>query len=321
MSADLVLPAVRARLAPGMAEAMGHELAVANSLPPPRDLAEQRARGIAAAAFWNEGLSALPAIEDHRAPGPNGDVPVRLFRAAARSSGAPTPVLLYIHGGGWAQGSVLQNEPAIRALASASGWSVAALSYRLAPEDPYPAGLEDCVAAVAWLRATGAELGLDPTRIALGGASAGANLALATALALRDRAEAAATLLLFYGIYGHDLDTPSYREFADGSFGLSRASMAQYFDWYDPTGRRRSDPLISPLLADLRGLPRSFLVAAELDVLRDDTLQLHERLQEAGVPSRLRQEPGLVHGFINRARLVPAAGETLAATSAFLGGD
>ncbi len=94
--------------------------------------------------------------------------------------------------------------------------------------------------------------------------------------------------------------------------------MAQYFDWYDPTGGRDSDPLISPLLGDLRGLPRSFLVAAELDVLRDDTLQLHERLREAGVPAELRQEPGLVHGFINRGRLVAAARETLAAASAFL---
>ena len=95
----------------------------------------------------------------------------------------PTPVLLYIHGGGWAQGSVRQNEPAIHALASGSGWCVAALSYRLAPEHPYPAGLEDCLAVAAWLRAAGAALGLDPARIALGGASAGANLAMAAGLA------------------------------------------------------------------------------------------------------------------------------------------
>ncbi len=317
MSADLVPAAVRARLAPGMAEAMGHELAAAQGKPPPRDLAEQRARGLAAAAFWSRELQPVAAIEDHKAPGPAGEVPVRLFRPHADKDG-PTPVLLYIHGGGWAQGSVLQNEPAIHALASGSGWCVAALSYRLAPENPYPAGLEDCLAVAAWLRTAGPGLGLDPARIALGGASAGANLALAAGLALRDRGEDASALLLFYGIYGHDLDTPSYREFGDGSFGLSLASMAQYFDWYDPTGRRNSDPLISPLLGDLRGLPRSFLAAAELDVLRDDTLRMHERLLEAGVPAELRQEQGLVHGFINRASVVPAARGTLAAACAFL---
>ncbi len=186
MSVDLVPPAVRARLAPGMAEAMGHELAAAEGLPPPHDLAEQRARGIASAAFWSEELPPVAAIEDHRAPGPAGEVPVRLFRPHAGKDG-PTPVLLYIHGGGWAQGSVRQNEPAIHALASASGWSVAALSYRLAPENPYPAGLEDCLAVAEWLRATGPQLGLDPERIALGGASAGANLALAAGLGLSDQ--------------------------------------------------------------------------------------------------------------------------------------
>jgi acetyl esterase len=294
---------------PDMAEAFTFEAARAAALPPARGLAEERTRGIEAAPFWSEGAPEIGAIEDRAVSGPRGPVPVRLFRPDRRPAG---PVLLYLHGGGWAQGSVVQNEPAIRTLATRSGWTVAVPSYRLAPEHPYPAGLEDCLAVAAWLQSQG-------TSFALAGASAGANLALAAALALRDQgASAGWALVLFYGVFGADLDTASYRAFGDGSFGLSRAAMAQYLDWYDPAGRRDDDPLLQPLLADLRNLPPTWLLAAGLDVLRDDTLALHRRLIAAGNRVTLRYEPGVVHGFINRGRMVRAARASLAAAADFL---
>jgi acetyl esterase len=291
-----------------MAAAFRFENERAAALPLPVDLAEERARGKAGAAWWNEGLPDLPSIEDHEVAGPRGAVPVRLYG----SGGAEAPVLVYVHGGGWAVGSVVQNEPVIRTLAAATGWTVAAVTYRLAPEHPYPAGLDDLLAVAEWLDAQG-------SRLAWSGTSAGANLALAAALARRDRGRPPALgLLLFYGVYGADLDTASYRSFGDGRFGLSRERMAHFFELYDGQGARGRDALVTPLLADLARLPPTWLLAAGLDVLRDDTLALHARLVAAGVATSLRFEPGVVHGFINRGRMVGAARRSLAAAGQFL---
>lgn len=293
-----------------MAEAVALEAARDAGLPPPADLDEERARGKAAAAFWNEGLPEVAAIETHTA---DGGVPLQLFKS---DKPGPSPVVVYVHGGGWAVGSVVQNEPLIRTLVTRSGWTVLAPTYRLAPEHPFPAGLEDVIATVRWVIEHGSAHGLDPARIVLSGTSAGANLALAAAVSAE--LDPLAGLLFFYGVFGADLETTSYRRFADGRCGLARARMAHYFDLYDPAGKRASDPLIQPLLADFGPLPPTWLLAAGLDVLRDDTLALHAKLIEAGVPVTLRFEPGVVHGFINRGRIVRAARRSIAAAAAFL---
>lgn len=291
-----------AELDPDMAEAMSIEAARTAAMPPPVDLAEERRRGVEGAVFWNDGL---PPIAVERLS--IGDVTVDLYRPTDNES---APTLLYIHGGGWAVGSVAQNEPAIRALALGSGWNVAALTYRLAPEHPYPAGLEDCLAVAGWLASTGRPW-------AVSGTSAGANLAIATALARR-HAPGPSAMVLFYGVFGADLDTESYTAFGDGRYGLARERMASFFEMYDPPRARTRDPLITPLLGDLAGLPPTWLLAAGLDVLRDDTMAMHERLKAAGVDTQLRVEPGCVHGFINRGRIVRAARESLADAAAFL---
>lgn len=291
-----------AELDPDMAEAMSIEAARTGAMPPPADLAEERRRGIEGAAFWNEGLPDVP-VEGHLVDG----VAFNLYRP---TDDARAPTLLYVHGGGWAVGSVAQNEPAIRALALGSGWNVAAPTYRLAPEHPFPAGLEDCLTVAGWLAASGRPWGVS-------GTSAGANLAIATALARRHN-PAPSAMVLFYGVFGCDLDTESYTSFGDGRYGLSRERMANFFVMYDPPGARTREPLITPLLGDLAGLPPTWLVAAGLDVLRDDTLAMHERMRAAGVDVRLRVEPGCTHGFINRGRIVRAARESLADAAAFL---
>ena len=301
---------MKEQLDPDMAEALALEAARDAGLPPPADIDEERARGKAAAVFWNEGLPAVASIETHDAA---GRVPLHLFKP---DRPGPLPVVVYVHGGGWAVDSVVQNEPLIRTLVTRSGWAVLAPTYRLAPEHPFPAGLDDAVAAVRWVQEHGHSHGLDPARIVLSGTSAGANLALAAAIS--GKTEPLAGLLLFYGVFGADFDTTSYRRFADGRYGLPRERMAHYFDLYDPAGKRTSDPLIQPLLADLDGLPPTWLLAAGLDVLRDDTLALHQKLIDAGVPVTLRFEPGVVHGFINRGRIVRAARRSLDAAAAFL---
>ncbi|HMR31063.1 MAG TPA: alpha/beta hydrolase [Geminicoccaceae bacterium] len=291
-----------AELDPDMAEAMSIEAARTAAMPPPRDLAEERRRGIEGAAFWNEGVPEM-AVQGRRV----GGVAVDLYQPNGQED---APTLLYVHGGGWAVGSVGQNEPAIRGLAQGSGWNVAAPTYRLAPEHPFPAGLEDCLTVAGWLAASGRPW-------AVAGTSAGANLAIATALARRHMPGPSA-LVLFYGVFGADLDTGSYTAFGDGRYGLSRERMANFFEMYDPAGARTRDPLITPLLGDLAGLPPTWLLAAGLDVLRDDTLAMRERMQAAGVDVRLRVEPGCTHGFINRGRIVRAARESLDDAAAFL---
>ncbi|MCB9945891.1 MAG: alpha/beta hydrolase [Geminicoccaceae bacterium] len=305
------------RLAPGMARSMAEEARLDREFGRGEGIAESRRAGPLTASFWNEGLVEAGITEElHTAADDGHTVPLRLFRGA---KGRPSPVILYIYGGGWVAGSVVQNEPAIRTLVHDSGWSVVAPTYRLAPEHPFPAGLTDCTAALAWIRESGPGLGLDPARIVLAGTSAGGNLAAATALADNQRAGLAG-LMLFYGVLAVNFDSPSYREFADGRFGLPRARMMEYFDHYDPGGRRVHDPLVTPMLGDLAGLPPTWLVAAELDVLRDDTLSMARRLESAGVRTQLRVEKGVTHGFINRARVLPAARSVLADAVRFLEG-
>lgn len=264
-----------------------------------------------AAAYWAEAAPRVP-FEDRSYPGGAGQTQrARLYRG---ETGAPT--LLYIHGGGWTGGSIELNEAATRGLVAESGWNVLSISYRLAPRHPYPAGLDDCRAALRWLKSERAALGLDNDRIALGGASAGANLALAMALDL-DRDDVAG-LLLYYGVFGKDFATPSYRRHEDGPV-LTRTRMIEIFDLYDPDGLRDTDPRIAPLTAtDLSHLPPACLIAAEHDVLLDDSLRMAERFAADGVPHSLHVQPGVSHGFINRGRLVPAARDCVRRGANFL---
>lgn len=256
----------------------------------------------AAAAFWREGAPDVP-FEDVAIPGGAGqDQPARLY-------GTGTRTLLYIHGGGWAGGSVALNESSALHLAAKSGWRVLAPSYRFAPEHPYPAALDDCRAALRWLEGQGGP-------IAVGGVSAGGNLAMA--LALSEPRETFAGLLLVYGVLGADFSTGSYEAFAEGP-GLTRARMVELFEMYDPDHRRDSDPLITPLLeTDLSGLPPAFLIAAGIDPLLDDSCALANRLAEAGNRGTYLEVAGVTHGFINRGRLVPAAPEALSDAADFL---
>ena len=264
-----------------------------------------------AAAYWAETAPRVPSEDMVYAGAAGQSQRARLYRGDPEA-----PILLYIHGGGWSGGSIELNDPVSRGISAETGWNVVSISYRLAPEHPYPAGLDDCLAAWSWLEAEGGSLGLRPGPIALGGASAGANLALAACLAAGEGR--AAALVLFYGVFGHDLNTGSYRRYQDGP-GLTRARMTALFEMYDPGRLRESDPLIAPLLADdLTVLPRTCLIAAEHDVLCDDSRLLAARLDGAGTPHEVHIEPGVTHGFINRGRLVPAALRAIGRAAAFL---
>lgn len=208
------------------------------------------------------------------------------------------PLLLYLHGGGWVVGDLEIEDRALRMLALASGAKIVSLDYRLAPEHPFPAAIEDTVAACGWLREHAQELGGSTRALALGGASAGANIALAAALRLRDEAlPLPAQLVLFYGVYGADRNTESDRLFGTPEFSGPLANMELFYSLYAGSPEQRRDPLVAPLLADLKGLPPTFLNAAGIDPLRDDSRQLRDRLQQSGVPVSYVEYPGVVHGF------------------------
>lgn len=302
---------------PQMAAAMAKMAEIAASLgpapacPTPEEI---RLRTRIERQFWNEDPVPVAIVEDVALPGLFRQVPVRVYRP---SLAANLPAIVYFHGGGWVKGDPDTHDRAGRLLARESGAVVFSVDYALAPEHPFPEPLDECVTVIEALAATAVRWKIDARRLALAGDSAGANLALASALDLRQcRPDIIKALVLFYGVYGANLDTGSYRAFADGRFGLSRDDMAAYWAAYAPTEAKRTDPRAVPLLADLAGLPPTHLVGAGLDVLLDDTLLLARRLEAAGVPFELSRVAGVGHGFIGLGRMVDAADAAIAGAAA-----
>jgi len=285
-----------------------HEAALAFPDQPDPGVAEMRASYDSQRAFLNGDPPPVAAVSDVSMPGPQGDVKVRIFYPTAAR---PLPAILYFHGGGWVLGGLGSHDRIMRLLARASGAAVVGVDYALAPEHPFPRPLTDCVAVARHAAAQGAAYGLDPMRIVLAGDSAGANLAAAAALALGgERQPWLKGLVSLYGVLDCDFETESYRRYADGAAGLSRNDMAWFWRQYVPDGMDRADPRLSPARADLATLsrlPPTLVIAAEHDVLLDDSRRFALRLGEAGVRHELVVYDGVCHGFSQYARLVAKA--------------
>ena len=267
-------------------------------------VAEQRRR----LALQARGLAARTAglpltVADHRA----GDVPVRLYTPHAAEPG-PGPLLVYYHGGGWVQGSIATHDATCRLLAHRSGVRILSVDYRLAPEHPYPAAADDAVAAYAWAADHAADLGADPSRLAVGGDSAGGNLAAVVALTARDdeRLPDARFQLLLYPVTDVAAKTASYATFPEG-YLLTAAGMDWFVGKYLPDPARRAEWRASPLRAEtLAGLPPAYVATCLPDVLRDEGEAYAARLREAGVPVAT-QRHDQVHGFVNTSRVRSAS--------------
>jgi acetyl esterase len=261
--------------------------------PPPNPealpIAEARANFERLNQGWNKDLPPMPARDLSV-----GGVPCRLLTPRSDTAG----LVLFVHGGGWTFGSPASHDRFARLLARDSGAAVLMPDYRLAPEHPAPAAIDDVLSVIADLRAVVP----NETKLILCGDSAGANIALAAALARPARP--IAMLSLLYGCYAPVFDTGSHQRNGDGRFGLTTARMRWY--WNNWLGAA-ADPRAAPLNGDLDGLPPCYLLAAALDPLCDDSLMLADRLTQAGVPFRLDVAPGVVHGFLQMtARLDPA---------------
>jgi acetyl esterase len=239
----------------------------------------------------------VASVTEHSVPGPVGAIPLRVY---APSAGRALPGIVYFHGGGFVIGSLDSHDGTCRALANASGCSVVSVDYRLAPEHRFPAAPEDCYAALRFVAERGAELGIDPRRLALAGDSAGGNLAAVTALLARERRGPDLRFqLLIYPVADHRFDTASYRDNAEGYF-LTAAMMRWFWGHYLERPEQGDDPLASPLRAkDLAGLPPAQVITAEYDPLRDEGEAYAARLREAGVATELLRYPGQIHGFFS----------------------
>ena len=232
---------------------------------------------------------------------PVGNLPGRLYvpSDADGEASTPGPLLVFFHGGGWIYGDLDSHDAACRFLAERSGVRVLSVEYRLAPEAPFPAAAEDAEAAYAWVVANAASIGADPTRLAVGGDSAGACLATTTAIAAaRDGLPLAFQLLIYPGT-DHTASSESRETFAEG-FYLSRSFMALATSTYLPEGTPLDDPLASPLYADLpAGLAPAYVVTAGFDPLRDEGEAYARKLADAGVEVELKRYQDQIHGFFN----------------------
>jgi acetyl esterase/lipase len=247
----------------------------------------------------------VAAVVDHRLPVEGGEITVRVYSPGGEGL---HPALVFYHGGGWVIGDLYTHDGICRALANAAGCVVASVDYRLAPESRYPVAAEDSYTALRWLVANAARLGVDPRRVAVGGDSAGGNLATVAALMARDRGGPALVhQVLIYPVTNHDFDTPSYHENATG-YVLTREAMRWFWRHYLAREAQGEEPHASPLLApNLAGLPPALVITAECDPLRDEGEAYAARLRDAGVPVTLTRYGGMFHGFFRMTRLLDKA--------------
>jgi acetyl esterase len=274
------------------------------------DLSPQEAREAFAGMTLLDGETIdLAAVEEAVAPGPGGEIPLRIYRPSAESG---LPAALYFHGGGWVIGNLDTHDNTCRRLARESGAAVVSVDYRLAPENPYPAAPEDCYAALEWVAHESETLRFDRSRLAVAGDSAGGNLAAVVAQMARDRGGPGLTFqLLIYPATDLGCDTGSMRDNAEGYF-LTKSAMEWFWTQYlgDRSGERAaySSPLSAASLADL---PAAMVVTAEFDPLRDEGEAYARRLKESGVDVDLRRYDGVIHGFVSMAGMIPRGADAV----------
>lgn len=251
----------------------------------------------------------LEPVEDviHICPAEAGVPRLTIFRPRGYQRGQRWPALVFLHGGGWTLGSLATYEAFCRQLANAAGAIIIWVEYRLAPEHPFPAAYDDTLAAWRWIHANLGEIGADPARIAIGGDSAGGNLAAAASLALRAQGENRPwKQLLLYPCLDLSASLPSHRKFAEGYL-----LTAPLYAWYRTNyigDANPDDPRLSPLFVDdLAGLPPTFVLYAGFDPLRDEAAAFSMKLSLSGVPVETACFDDMIHGFLTMGGVIPAA--------------
>ena len=282
------------------------DLMVQKAVPPVHTLEPAEARRFYRdrRAFTQPDAPVLASVDSLSVPGPAGELPLRLYRPLP----GVLPVLVYFHGGGWTIGDLDTHDVLCRQLALAGACAVVSVDYRLAPEQRFPAAVEDCLAATRWVHSQGAALQLDTQRLAVGGDSAGGNLAAVVALMLRDAGEPAPVLqLLIYPATDQRAVAPSHTSNAQG-YLLTADSIAYYRRQYIEQAWQWTDWRASPLLAaDLTRLPPALVLTAGFDPMRDEGRQYADALSAAGNAVRYVCFERQVHGFITMSRVIDEA--------------
>lgn len=257
-------------------------------------------------------------VVDRTIPGPAGELPVRIYRPASAPADAKLPALVYAHGGGWVFGNLDSHDVLCAQLAIEAGIVVFHIDYRLAPEARFPGAFDDVVAGLKWVAANGGSVGIDTSRLAIGGDSAGGNLAAAVSIWARDNGGPKLRLqLLAYPVTDAVARSESYRRYEDG-YGLNAVTMEWFFDHYTPDKADRSDWRVSPIrAASLAGLPPALVVTAGYDPLRDEGRAYAFRLHQEGTQADLVEFGGMLHGFLSSPMLLHGArrGTTLCAAA------
>jgi acetyl esterase len=247
-------------------------------------------------------------VSDGEIAAPGRAIPIRVYRPEGRAS--PPPIFVYLHGGGWTFGDLDSHDHLCRRIAAATGALLVSVAYRLGPEHRAPEQLDDVIEAVRWLREHGNELGGDPSRMAMGGDSAGGNLTAGAALKLRDTGEPNIDLqVLIYPATAPYFDTLSYHQNGEG-YWLTRDDVIWFWDnFLGPDPAARADPYAAPGILDaqkLRGLPPALIITAAFDPLRDEGEVYGLKLNAAGVPVHVRRFNGMIHGFVALPTPIPA---------------
>jgi acetyl esterase len=280
-------------------------IAAAESKPMSEGTPEEARRGFRTLTVDLRDPAAVPdvaSVEDTTVAGAEGELRTRVYRPAADG---PLPTLLLLHGGGFVIGDLDTHDVTARTLANGCRAVVVSVDYRLAPEHPFPAAVDDALAAARWVADHLDELGGDG-RLAVAGDSAGGNLSAVVAQTFRDEGRPLAAQLLIYPATDMGGSYPSHVENAEGYF-LDAATMAWFLQQYAGGAADLADPRLSPLHGDLTGLAPAVVVVAELDPLRDDGLAYAAALEAAGVRVEVRTFPGLIHGFVDMGRHSAAA--------------
>lgn len=293
----------------------------ARGIPPTHTLSPAEAR-----AFYRDRRAAtqpeapqVAQVRELKAEGPHGAIPMRLYRPLGAAADAALPVLVYFHGGGWVIGDLDTHDVLCRSLANGAGCAVASIDYRMGPEHRFPAAVDDVLAATRWVRREAASLGLDAGRLAVGGDSAGGNLAAVAAIAARDAGDLPiAFQLLIYPATDMRRGHPSHQANGQG-YLLTSDTMTYFHDHYIDDARHDLDWRASPLLhADLSGLPPALVLTAGYDPLRDEGMAYAEALTAAGNRAAYVCFERQIHGFITMGKVLDEAGTAIALCSAEL---
>jgi acetyl esterase len=309
----------QALIDPQQADALARNAEIMAGLGGPGEtVAENRERAEAAREIWNEGGPAMAVNEARTIPGPFRDVPVQFYKPDGEDN---LPVFVYLHGGGFRIGGPRTNDLQMRQLAEEWHGAVISADYLHVPEHTFPDPVNEIVAVLEWVTAHGVEWGLDGTRISVGGASAGASIALGAAITLRDkgRGNLLGAVASLYGVLDYNLESDSMNELGGGDFMLTNAYTQMVYDGYVTDPVDRTDPRAFAMHADPAGLPPILVEAAQLDPIRDDSLNFAEMLAEAAHPHELKVYAGVLHAYFGYSGVIDEARRSVTDLAVFLG--